>query len=381
MRQGERLISSVHCFTKLIKIMKSNLTITFLWYIPIISGFLFPFVSCNQASEFPKASQQPDSVQNQKRDKTGAANIVFISADSGQTWQNISYGLTENLQEDSISASRFFANDEGLFVGFGNGRYHKMPNATTPFGDKEILSNEYSSIAPVKSGIFTYHYWGINVKKTNGTSIWSPIFENFQEPRLRSVFETAGGAIFIGTDRGLFKTTDSGKTWKHVYAGSLVGNLAESNGVLVATSMRKIIRSTDNGENWAVAFSGGVAWDVKQIKDGFAAITSSSASNTRRLRTSYDGGKTWQPLDAGLQDNAIIDSIWRNGNDGLRSQAVMTSIIQVGKNYFCAHPDGIFKSSDEGKTWKLLLPSVERKVFNLFFSGKVIYAILTNRGC
>lgn len=361
--------------------MKSNHTITFLWYIPIISGFLFPFVSCNQASEFPKASQQPDSVQNQKRDKTGAANIVFISADSGQTWQNISYGLTENLQEDSISASRFFANDEGLFVGFGNGRYHKMPNATTPFGDKEILSNEYSSIAPVKSGIFTYHYWGINVKKTNGTSIWSPIFENFQEPRLGSVFETAGGTIFIGTDRGLFKTTDSGKTWKHVYAGSLVGNLAESNGVLVATSMRKIIRSTDNGENWAVAFSGGVAWDVKQINDGFAAIISSSASNTRRVRTSFDGGKTWKPLDAGLRDNVIIDSIWRNGNDGLRSQAVMTSIIQVGKNYFCAHPDGIFKSSDKGKTWKLLLPSVERKVFNLFFSGKVIYAILTKRGC
>jgi hypothetical protein len=34
---------------------------------------LFIFLSCNQASEFPQASQLPDSLQNQKRDKTGTA--------------------------------------------------------------------------------------------------------------------------------------------------------------------------------------------------------------------------------------------------------------------------------------------------------------------
>ena len=65
----------------------------------------------------------------------------------------------------------------------------------------------------------------------------------------------------------------------------------------------------------------------------------------------------------------------------LRVQAFMTSIIQVGENFFCAHPDGIFRSSDKGKTWKLLLPSVEDKVFNLFVSGNVIYAIPSKGGC
>ncbi len=236
------------------------------------------------------------------RNKSGLVNTVFKSTDGGQTWQDISKGLPENLREDSIS---FFANDKGLFLRVGNGLYHSAPNATAPFWTKEILPDEHSSMAPGKPG---KDYWGINVKKTNGTSVWSPIFENFQEPRIRSVFETAGGTIFIGTDRGFFKTANNGKTWKHVHAGGLVGHLAESNGVLVAISMRRIIRSTDNGENWAVVFSeGGVAWDVKQIKGGFAAITSDSESATRRLRTSYDGGKTWQPIDAGLQDKVVID--------------------------------------------------------------------------
>ena len=323
-----------------------------------------------------------DSQQKLNKNKPGVANIVFKSTDGGQTWQDISKGLPENLQEDGIRGNSFFANDKGLFLRVGNGLYHSTPNATAPFWTKEIFPDEHSSIAPGKSGIFAYNYWGVNLKKTNGTSVWSPIFENFQEPRIRSVFETAGGTIFIGTDRGLFKTANSGKTWKHVHAGGLVGNLAESNGVLLATSKRRIIRSTDNGENWALVTSeGGVAFDVKQIKGGFAAITSSSESNTRRVSTSYDGGKTWQPIDAGLQDKVVIDSIWRTWNDRPRVQAFQTSIIQVGENFFCTHPDGIFRSSDKGKTWKLLLPSVEDKVFNLFVSGNVIYAIPSKGGC
>ena len=156
----------------------------------------------------------------------------------------------------------------------------------------------------------------------------------FSEPRIRSVFETAGGAIFIGTDRGLFKSTDSGKTWKHVHAGGLVGKMAESNGVLLAISMRGIIRSTDNGENWALVISeGGVACDVEPIKGGFAAITSSSESNTRRIRTSYDGGKTWQPIDAG-SDKVFIDSIWRTWNDRPRVQAFRLQLSRLVKTSF-----------------------------------------------
>ena len=315
------------------------------------------------------------------RNKSGLANIVFKSTDGGQTWQDISKGLPENLRIDSIRGNSFLANDKGLFLRVGNGLYHSTPNATAPFWTKENFPDEHSSIAPGESGIFAYNYWGINLKNSNGTSVWSPIFENFHEPRIRSVFETAGGAIFIGIDRGFFKTTNSGKTWKHVHDGRLVGHLAESNGVLVAISNRRIIRSTDNGENWEfVTSEGGAVFDVKQVNGGFAALTPTSA-NIRGVSTSYDGGKTWQPDDAGRQDKVVIDSIFRTWNDRPRVQAFGTSIIQVGENFICTHPDGIFRSSDKGKTWKLLLPAVEGKVFNVFFSGNVIYAIPSKGGC
>ena len=327
------------------------------------------------------SSLLPGSQPGSKREMAGPAKIVFKSTDGGQTWQDISKGLPENLRKDGLRGDSIFANDKGLFLRVGNGLYHSTANAIAPFWTKEMLSDEYSSIAPAKSGIVAYNYWALNLKKPNGTSLWS-LFENPQEPGIRITFETAGGTIFIGTSRGFFKTTNDGKTWKRVHTEGMDGNLAESNGVLVAISMRKIIRSTDNGENWVVTTSeDSVAWDVKPIKGGFTAITASSESGTRRLSTSYDGGKTWQLIDAGPHNKVFVDSIWRTWNDRPRVHPFISSIMQIGENLFCAHPHGIFRSSDKGKTWKLLLPSIDGKIFNLFVSGNVIYAIPSKGGC
>ncbi|WP_301928907.1 sialidase family protein [Ferruginibacter sp.] len=315
-----------------------------------------------------------------KEKKAGVkTNIVFKSADGGQTWQDISEGLPDNLRQDSIRGNSFFLNDKGLFLKVDSALYKSTPNATAPYWTKEIFHGEDSSIAPGKPGTVAYKSWTVNVKKTDGTSVWSPVFDTFQIPVVRSTFETAGGAIFIGTQKGFFKTDDNGSTWKQVYAGTLVGHMAEADGVLLATNWRKLIRSTDNGETWApVTSDSSEVWDVKQINRGFAAMIATSASNPRGIKTSYDGGKTWQPNNAGNKD--AIDSIGRTWNDRPTLKAFMPYIFQVGENLVCAHRDGIFKSSDKGKTWKLLLPAVDGKAFNLFVSGNLIYAIIPGKG-
>ena len=313
---------------------------------PIVIGFpfLFPVTDCQQ---------------NLHTNNPVVANIVFKSADGGQTWQDISKGLPESVAEGG-----FFANESGLWLRAGKGTYHSNPNSATLFWQKEIFPDNWSNIAAGKSGMFAYNYWGQIAQKISGTSVWSPVYTNFKGNK-RTVFETAGGSIFIGSDNGLFKSTNNGKTWKQVHAGGWVIKVVEQNGVLVATSMSGIIQSTDDGEHWSVVISeGGVGIDVARIRGGFAAITFNTQSNTRRVRTSYDGGKTWQPIDAGLPASLSI-----------------SSIIEVGEYFFCGHPAGIFRSSDKGKTWKLLLPSKQNKVFNLCVSGNVIYAIPGKDGC
>jgi photosystem II stability/assembly factor-like uncharacterized protein len=358
------------------------------------------FFACNQTLEFSQPTNIPTGEQKQKRIQSGTTNIVFKSADGGQTWQDISEGLPEPVKDDyGAGRNVFFADDNGLWLSAGNGIYHSTPNATAPFWTKEIFPDEHSSIAPGKAGIYAYNYGGGGIfQKASGTGVWSPVFTNFQEKRIFSIFETAGGTIFIGSGRGLFKSTNSGKSWKQLPVGG-GGKIVESNAVLLATSEAGILRSTDDGENWAVVISeGGVGIDAERIEGGFAAINYSTAAKTRRIRTSYDGGKTWQPIDAGFPGQAIIDATWRPINAGNPAQGnadsswhpkesappvqeYKTSIIQVGENFFCGHTNGIYRSSDKGKTWKLVRCTEEGKMFKLYVSGNVIYAIQMESHC
>ena len=328
-----------------------------------ISHFLFPF---NRGLGLTESAPHPVCKQEQKNEISVTANLVFKSADGGQTWQDISKGLPEPVEDNySFGRNIFFSDENGLYVTAGNGIYHHNTNSTVPAWKKDILPYVNSSIAPGKARVFAFNYWswGGILQKVNGTGFWLPVFTNFNENRIRSVFETAGGNIFICTDGGIYKSTNNGKSWKNInLAGS---NVVERNGVLIATNTKGIMRSTDAGETWAMVISeGGVGIDVELIQGGIAAITYNSASKTRRIRASYDDGKSWQAIDAGLPGSQSI-----------------SSIIQVGDNFFCGHPSGIFRSSDKGKTWKLLLPSVKDKVFKLSVSGNVIYAIPVVEGC
>lgn len=328
-------------------------------------------------------SNNKDSHPTAKSTNAETAKVVFKSGDGGQSWEDISEGLPQNLQTDSLPANSFFANEAGLFLRMGSELYQNMADAANFAWTKKAIHGEESSFAKENSA---RALWGVNLNKADGTSIWSPIFEDPQGPRLRSVFETAGGLVFIATDRGIFRTSDNGNTWKQIFNGALVGNLAESNGILLTTSMGKIIRSTDNGDSWAPVISeDNVAFDVKPFRDGFVAITADTESGKRRLSISTDDGNSWKSTLSDQLDQTDIDSIRRTWNDRindrLRSRTFMISVVQFDNDFLSVHPKGIYRSLDNGKTWKLLLPSLGDKVFNLFISGKVIYAVRSKGGC
>jgi photosystem II stability/assembly factor-like uncharacterized protein len=185
--------------------------------------------------QLPFASPIKDSQQKLNKNKPGAVNIVFKSTDGGQTWQDISEGLPENL-----AGGNFFANDSGLHLDAGgNGIYHSKPNSTPPFWKKEPSPDKQDSIATGKSD-----------SQFVGAIVWPPKYSNSQVKDIRTVLETAGGTLFIGSTNGLFRSANSGKTWKQVYTGGLVMKLVASNGVLLAASQGGILRSTDDGEHW-----------------------------------------------------------------------------------------------------------------------------------
>jgi photosystem II stability/assembly factor-like uncharacterized protein len=272
---------------------------------------LFQFsVAVDRTTELAQSSPRPDSVRTTNMAK--APNVIFKSTDDGQTWQDIT----------------------------GSG------------------------IVPDEAGKSAYKPSGQFLQRVNGSDMWLPLYPNLDKGGIRIVFEK-GSTVFIVCNNALFKSTDNGKIWKQVYTAGSVIKLAESDGLMMAASQNGILRSTDGGENWVCVLNeGGVGIDIQSIKGGFASITYNTESETRRVRASYDGGKSWKPIDTGLPASPSI-----------------ASIVETGEYLFCGHPDGIFRSSDKGKSWKMILPSKDSKVFNLSVSGNVIYARPKEGGC
>jgi photosystem II stability/assembly factor-like uncharacterized protein len=358
---------------------------------------LFQFLfACNEASEFLASSPITDSPKP-NRNKSGIANIIFKSADGGQTWQDISNGLPEKMQKEGVWRDGFFANDGGLYLRAGNGVYHSDPNSKTPSWTKEIFPGKQRNIAPGKNGILAYNFRGQFLQKINGTDTWSPMYTNFQEQavridstvdwmyknykerEVRTVFETAGGTVFIGSNNSLFRSDNSGKTWKQVHIGDGTMRLAESNGVLLATNKEGILRSTDDGQNWdRVLSEGGAGIAVEHINGGFAAIINNTVTQTNSIHISMDNGTTWNAISEDLQPSWTSLLMKKVGL--IQSLPDISSIKQMGKYLVCGRTNGIFRSSDMGKTWQQLsLPPAEFG-FNLSVSGNVIY-VIPNKGC
>ncbi len=326
------------------------------------------------------------------------ANVIFKSIDGGQTWQDISQGLPEKLQREGVWSNGLFANDHGLYLRAGDGVYHSEPNSTTTFWTKENFPGKQRNITPGKNGIFAFDFRGQFLQKINGTNDWSPMYTNFQEQAVRidkkidwmyknykarqvnTVFETAGGTVFIGAGNNLFRSADKGKTWERVQVGGGLMKLIESNGVLLATYKDGILRSTDDGQNWAPVISeGGYGIAVEHIDGGFAAILNNTATRTNSIHISMDSGKTWNTIGEDLQPS--WSHLFMRKVGLVKSSSDILSIKQMGKYLVCGRADGIFRSSDMGKTWqRLSLPATENFGFNLSVSGNVMY-VIPYKGC
>jgi len=302
-----------------------------------------------------------------------ATNIILQSKDGGQTWQDVSYSLPQNVEPEG-----FFAGKSEVYLRAGDDMYHSKNNLKTPMWEKEtILGPQLSSIAFSRSSVMAFNYEGEMYQKVSHMGTWLPVYSNLKRKAVRTIFETADGTVFVGCDNGLYKSTDKGVSWKQVLNKGWVMELVEAEGVLVGTSALGIIRSTDKGEHWEHVISeGGVGIAIERIDGGFAAISYNASTDSRRIRISRDGGKTWDAIDNGLQPSLSI-----------------SSIKQVGNYLICGHPDGIFRSSDMGKTWIKVHASVDDlpqllaktsnpgRVFTIYVSGNVLYAVARNGGC
>ena len=228
-------------------------------------------------------------------------------------------------------------------------------------------------------------------KSSDGAMTWSSVFDREGTSAIGSIAVASSNhnVLYVGTGEacirgnishgdGVYKSLDGGKTWKNVglrdsrAIGKVIINPSNPDIIFVAAlghpygpnSERGIFRTTDGGKTWEKVLykdenTGGidVAFDPHNPNILFGALwqarrtswSMSSGGPGSGLYRSNDGGTTWKRLEEhGLP----------KGPYGKIGVAVAANSDRVYALIEAHNPDGgLYRSDDGGENWQLVNPS------------------------
>ncbi|MHB0754783.1 WD40/YVTN/BNR-like repeat-containing protein [Polaribacter sp. M15] len=247
----------------------------------------------------------------------GKANLFYMGAtgggvwkttDAGNTWQNISDGFFGG----SVGAVAVSESDNNvMYVGMG---------------EKTVRGNVSSG-----DGIW---------KSVNAGKTWKHVgLKNSRHiPRMRIhpknsdiVFAGVMGDLYKPTqERGVYKTTDGGETWRKVLFSNEDSGVVD---LVIDPNNPRILYAT--------------TWNIRRTP-----YSLSSGGDGSALWKSTDEGETWTNIST---NKGLPDGIW--GIAGITVSPVNSDIVYA---LIENKKGGVYKSTDAGKTWKLI--NSERKL-------------------
>lgn len=301
-----------------------------------------------------------------------ASNIIFQSKDGGDTWQDVSAGLPENLLVGRVLVDR-----DKLYLAAEHELFHSEINTSAPFWmGSPRLGVSITNLFAGQHGPYLNSYENGFYKAIPGTEVLIPLHHALEDKTVRVGLETPDGTLFIGCESGLFKTADSGTSWKQIMAGTGVNSLTMANGVLLCGTHDGILRSTDAGENWEkVLTKGGPAFGTGYAKGRFYTITQGNKNwnegGVNQLHFSTDDGKTWQRMGENL---ASAQLLFRNEMSSKPIRNIF-DLKYAGKYLFCSCDAGVYRSSDWGKSWEPVFQNDGQNNIQLAVYGDVVFAV------
>jgi photosystem II stability/assembly factor-like uncharacterized protein len=222
---------------------------------------------------------------------------------------------------------------------------------------------------------------------------WNPIFDDQPSQSIGAiaVAPSDSNTIYVASGEGLrrpdlsvgdgiYKSTDAGKTWQHLglrdgqQIPALVVDPHDPNRLFAAVlghpygpnEERGIFRSTDGGATWKKVLykdpnTGGsdVVLDPSNPSIVYASLWESrlgpwedgnSYGGTHGgLFKSTDGGDTWRPLTRGLPDKVVQINVAIAMSDPKRIYATVASTEEGG--YGTDAGLGVYRSDDAGESW------------------------------
>ena len=267
----------------------------------------------------------------------GSRNIVYVATAVGGLWKTENTGITwecltnelPTMSSGDIDISE--SNPDIIYYGTGESNIFRASMAGTGVYKSMDVGKTWTSVGLTG----TYTIGRIRIHPTNPDVVY---------------VAAAGHEWTYGPDRGVFKTTDGGKTWQKVlYLDEKIGAIdlvmdPQNPDTLIASMCHRIrLRWSD---------------PVPEPGDGLFKTT--------------DGGKTWKPANSGLPDTKFTGRI---GLDLCRTKPNVvyayvdnhTSTREPSPTERDAYgrartyPDiigaEVYRSDDQGETWKKVSPT------------------------
>jgi photosystem II stability/assembly factor-like uncharacterized protein len=293
----------------------------------------------------------------------GQQNLFYMGGVQGGVWKSVNYGLSwENLTDGKLPGTA--TSIGALAVALSDPRViYAGTGESDVRGDFDTGEGIYRSSDAGK----TWHYAGLRETHTTTSIVVDP-----RNPDV--VYATSLGHVFApNPERGVFKTTDGGKTWRTILTvdaktgGEQIVMDPRNPNVLYASMWQVqrqpwaltsggpgsgLYKSTDAGAHWtniskhpgfAAGLLGkmGIAVSPVDPRVVYAIVQAHEGGVFR----SNDAGATWKRVNAEMR---------------LRQRAFYyMAIFADPKNVnvlYAPQVDGVFKSKNGGKTWATLSP-------------------------
>ncbi len=234
-------------------------------------------------------------------------------------------------------------------------------------------------------------------KTDNAGTTWTPVFEKESSYSIGAVALDPNNpaVVWVGTGEnnaqrsvgygdGVYKSDDGGKSWKNMglktseHIGKIVIDPRDSNTVFVAAQgplwsaggERGLYKTTDGGKTWKAVITVSentgvtdVAFDPSNLDTMYAAAwqrrrhfyTLVDGGPESALYKSTDGGNTWTKLKSGLPPGDL-------GRIGIAVSPVDTNVVYATVEA-SGNLSGIFRSKDRGATWEKMSPNIAQAMY------------------
>ena len=277
----------------------------------------------------------------------------YVTLDKGENWRNVSDMICNTI---TANGNTFYAGSKNLYQSDDYGNTWTI-NSSFPATQEmnSIIVNGNNIVIPVKGE-------GVCISTDKGFTWKVPSYSSIvKEAEVASI---NGHDIFVAAGLGVYKSTDYGITWEFKGNGisqSSYYDIAMIDSTILLATLKDVFISSNYGESWSVINSNPIIDSIRSFTINNGKIYAVNVNG--QLLKSVDKGKNWTQLQS------------------LKNVSPCRIISDASGLYYGTKGNGIFVTTDEGKTWNSLYHGINTANINAIgVTDSSIYVAMPDKG-